>query len=54
MSTAVEMLDQVAEGTISFADTSVWVCSEHGTRVKVGRDCLFCLADEEGQEIFSL
>jgi hypothetical protein len=53
MSTTVEMLDQVAEGTISLADTSVWLCVEHEVRVKVGKDCLFCLSDEVGDEIFS-
>lgn len=53
MSTAVEMLDQVAEGTISLTDTSVWLCSEHGTKVKVGADCLFCLSDEHGVDIFN-
>lgn len=42
---------EFAEGTIDL-DSDVWFCYEHSTKIKVGRECLFCLYGEVGEAMF--
>lgn len=40
-----------AEGTFNFGE-QVWFCCEHSTKVKIGKECGFCVFDEIGEVAF--
>jgi hypothetical protein len=33
---------EFSEGTIVLGDSSVWYCTDHSTKLKVGKECPFC------------
>lgn len=46
----VRSTDGFREGTIDFA-SATWNCAEHGTKMRVGRECAFCAVDRHGDSV---
>lgn len=46
----VRQLNETREGVIDLF-SGTWVCTEHGTTMKVGRECAFCAVDAHGDEV---
>jgi hypothetical protein len=54
MSTAPVAEGDFVEGTITLGDPDQsWFCLAHETRVKAGKECLFCLHEQVGDEMFA-
>lgn len=43
---------EFVEGSIDLAHPEVWFCIVHEATVKTGKDCMFCLHDQLGEDGF--
>lgn len=46
----VARVNETREGVIDLF-SGTWLCSEHNTTMKVGRECAFCAVETHGDEI---